>query len=149
MLSSQEPHYITKPLKQIELLARVRSAIKLKSELDRRQARERDLLQFMSTWGDRRTNHWIDEATGLFVGEFTMMFSPSLQRVSIAAPFEAHRDGLGYTAFGARVRLLKLESSRSMLDASRQNYFAIRSLESVVPIWLNTVTSWPDDVSLK
>lgn len=61
--------YITKPLKRVELLARVRSALKLKSELDRRQARESELLQFMSTWGDRRAAHWIDEPTGLFVGE--------------------------------------------------------------------------------
>jgi PleD family two-component response regulator len=61
--------YITKPLNRIELLARVRSALKLKSELDRRQAREQELLKFMSTWGDRRASHWIDGATGLFVGE--------------------------------------------------------------------------------
>jgi PleD family two-component response regulator len=61
--------YITKPLNHIELQARVRSALKLKSELDRRQARERELLQFMTTWGDRRGSHWIDDATGLFVGE--------------------------------------------------------------------------------
>ena len=61
--------YITKPVNRIELLARVRSALKLKSELDRRKARERELLEFMSTWGDRRASHWIDEATGLFVGE--------------------------------------------------------------------------------
>ncbi len=61
--------YITKPLNRVELLARVRSALKLKAELDRRQARERELLQFMSSWGDRRASHWIDEATGLFVGE--------------------------------------------------------------------------------
>lgn len=61
--------YITKPLNRVELLARVRSALKLKSELDRRQARESELLQFMSTWGDRRAAHWIDETTGLFVGE--------------------------------------------------------------------------------
>jgi phosphoserine phosphatase RsbU/P len=61
--------YITKPLNRVELLARARSALKLKSELDRRQARESELLQFMSTWGDRRAAHWIDETTGLFVGE--------------------------------------------------------------------------------
>jgi sigma-B regulation protein RsbU (phosphoserine phosphatase) len=61
--------YITKPLNHVELRARVSSALKLKSELDRRQARERELLQFMATWGDRRASHWIDEATGLFVGE--------------------------------------------------------------------------------
>jgi PleD family two-component response regulator len=61
--------YITKPLNRVELLARTRSALKLKSELDRRQAREHELLQFMSTWGDRRASHWIDDTTGLFVGE--------------------------------------------------------------------------------
>jgi sigma-B regulation protein RsbU (phosphoserine phosphatase) len=61
--------YITKPLNRVELLARVRSALKLKSELDRRQARERELLQFMKTGGNRSNSHWIDDATGLFVGE--------------------------------------------------------------------------------
>jgi PleD family two-component response regulator len=61
--------YITKPVNRIELVARVRSALKLKQELDRRQARERELLAFLSNWGDRRGNLLIDEATGLFVGE--------------------------------------------------------------------------------
>lgn len=35
----------------------------------------------------------------------TLMLAPSLQHVSIAAPFEATRTGLGYTDIGARVRL--------------------------------------------
>jgi PleD family two-component response regulator len=61
--------YITKPLNRIELIARVRAALKLKGELDRRQARERELLQFVSSWGDKHASVWIDEATGLFVGE--------------------------------------------------------------------------------
>jgi sigma-B regulation protein RsbU (phosphoserine phosphatase) len=61
--------YVTKPVNRIELVARVRAALKLKSELERRQARERELLAFLSTWGDRRATLWIDEATGLFVGE--------------------------------------------------------------------------------
>jgi sigma-B regulation protein RsbU (phosphoserine phosphatase) len=61
--------YVAKPINRIELAARVRSALKLKAELDRRQARERELLTFLSSWGDRRANLWIDEATGLFVGE--------------------------------------------------------------------------------
>jgi phosphoserine phosphatase RsbU/P len=61
--------YVTKPVNRIELLARVRSALKIKSELERRQSRERELLSFLSTWGDRRAMLWIDEATGLFVGE--------------------------------------------------------------------------------
>src|SRR5579862_4692204 len=61
--------YVTKPINRIELVARVRAALKLKAELDRRQARERELLAFLSSWGDRRASLWIDENTGLFVGE--------------------------------------------------------------------------------
>jgi sigma-B regulation protein RsbU (phosphoserine phosphatase) len=61
--------YVTKPVNRVELIARVRAALRLKSELDRRQARERELLGFLSSWGDRRASLWIDEATGLFVGE--------------------------------------------------------------------------------
>lgn len=61
--------YVTKPVNRIELIARVRSALKLKGELDRRQARERELLGFLSNWGDRKASGWIDEATGLIIGE--------------------------------------------------------------------------------
>ncbi|HYA06314.1 MAG TPA: response regulator, partial [Xanthobacteraceae bacterium] len=46
--------YVTKPVNRIELVARVRAALRLKQELDRRQARERELLAFLSNWGDRR-----------------------------------------------------------------------------------------------
>lgn len=35
----------------------------------------------------------------------TLMLAPSLQHVDIAAPFDAKRDGLGYTDLGARMRL--------------------------------------------
>jgi PleD family two-component response regulator len=61
--------YVTKPVNRTELVARVRAALKLKAEFDRRQARERELHDFISSWGDRRAKRWIDEATGLFVGE--------------------------------------------------------------------------------
>jgi len=61
--------YVTKPVNRVELIARVRAALRLKQELDRRQARERELLNFLSNWGDRRATTLIDEATGLFVGE--------------------------------------------------------------------------------
>jgi phosphoserine phosphatase RsbU/P len=60
--------YITKPINRIELLARVRSALRLKAELDRREVREHELLQVMSASGNRRVVRWIDEATGLFTG---------------------------------------------------------------------------------
>ncbi len=61
--------YITKPINRIELLARVRASLKLKAELARRQEREKQLLAFVSNWGDRRSELWIDQVTGLFVGE--------------------------------------------------------------------------------
>jgi PleD family two-component response regulator len=61
--------YVTKPINRVELVARVRAALKLKHELDRRQEREVELLSFLSNWGDRRAGLWIDETTGLFVGE--------------------------------------------------------------------------------
>jgi phosphoserine phosphatase RsbU/P len=73
--------YITKPVNRMELLARVRAANKLKSELERRQARERELLAFVSSWGDRRASLWVDETTGLFVGEVAeayLMAAPEL-----------------------------------------------------------------------
>jgi len=61
--------YITKPVNRVELLARVRSALKLKAEFDRREAREAELVSLASRSGGRRASHWIDAATGLFVGE--------------------------------------------------------------------------------
>jgi PleD family two-component response regulator len=61
--------YVAKPVNRVELIARVRAASRLKAELDRRQERERELLGFLSSWGNRRASLWIDETTGLFVGE--------------------------------------------------------------------------------
>jgi PleD family two-component response regulator len=61
--------YITKPVNRVELLARVRSALKLKAELDRREARELELMQLASRSGDRRASNWIDGVSGLFTGE--------------------------------------------------------------------------------
>ena len=78
--------YISKPLNRIELIARVRAALKLKAELDRRQARERELLKFLSNWGDKHATTWIDESTGLFVGE--------LAEAYLTAVTERHPDEL-------------------------------------------------------
>src|SRR4029079_8013654 len=62
--------YITKPFNRVELLARVRSALKIKAELDRRKARETELVSLSrSTWGDRDTPRWGDQVTNLFVGK--------------------------------------------------------------------------------
>jgi PleD family two-component response regulator len=71
--------YITKPVNRVELVARVRAALRLKQELDRRLARERELLSFLSNWGDRRANLLIDESTGLFVGEAAEAYLTALR----------------------------------------------------------------------
>jgi PleD family two-component response regulator len=76
--------YITKPVNRVELLARVRAALKLKTELERRQARERELLLFMSTWGERRASQWIDDVTGLFVGEVAEAYLMAATEVATA-----------------------------------------------------------------
>jgi PleD family two-component response regulator len=73
--------YVTKPVNRIELLARVRAALKLKGELEQRRARERELLNFLSSWGDRRATLWIDEPTGLFVGEVAEAYLTAETRV--------------------------------------------------------------------
>jgi PleD family two-component response regulator len=54
--------YVTKPVNRMELIARVRAALRLKAELDRRQARERELLGFLSSWGNRHASLWSTRA---------------------------------------------------------------------------------------
>jgi diguanylate cyclase (GGDEF)-like protein len=100
--------YVTKPINRIELVARVRAALRLKQELDRRRARERELLAFLSSWGDRRAGTWIDEATGLFVGEATEAYLKSIcgsekeQVISVLAltldRFDSYQSAKGKTA---------------------------------------------------
>jgi phosphoserine phosphatase RsbU/P len=100
--------YVTKPVNPIELAARVRASLKLKAELDRRQARERELLTFLSTWGDRRADLWIDKATGLFVGEIAEAYIaagakyPGDEVISVIAleldRLDAYRSAHGETA---------------------------------------------------
>jgi PleD family two-component response regulator len=100
--------YVTKPINRVELVARVRAALKLKQELDRRQAREQELLTFLSGWGDRRAGQWIDKVTGLFVGEVAEAYLAGVcgaevdEMVSIVAlsldRFEVYRAANGESA---------------------------------------------------
>lgn len=55
--------YLTKPFKKIELLARVRSAMRLKRELDRRRAREVELRRVQQR--DIGDEKYFDRATGM------------------------------------------------------------------------------------
>ncbi|TVY07612.1 diguanylate cyclase [Paenibacillus cremeus] len=48
--------YITKPFKKVELLVRIRSALRLKSEIDRRKEREAELLRVTSLLEDAVLN---------------------------------------------------------------------------------------------
>lgn len=59
--------YVNKPFRRVELLARLRSAQRLKSELDRRRAREQELLdaQGQRTVHNHRLNNCFDSTTGL------------------------------------------------------------------------------------
>lgn len=74
--------YITKPVARIELLARVRTALKLKSELDRRKAREAEMSKRLSNSGDGHAWQLIDDVTGLFVGEVAETYLKSAARFS-------------------------------------------------------------------
>ena len=78
--------YITKPINRIEMLARVRAALKLKAELVRRRDRELELLNFVANWGDRRSAVWIDGVTGLFVGEVAEAYLAASPRRSDGEP---------------------------------------------------------------
>jgi len=61
--------YITKPLNKIELLARVRSALKLKHETDRRKAHEQELLEVSRQLEEENQNlrrlSFLDGLTGI------------------------------------------------------------------------------------
>ncbi|MBI3966977.1 MAG: diguanylate cyclase [Chloroflexi bacterium] len=55
--------YITKPLSRVELLARVRSALRLKQEMDRRKAREKSLLEVTAELA--RANERLEQISSL------------------------------------------------------------------------------------
>ena len=128
--------YVTKPVNRVELVARVRAALKLKHELDRRQAREHELLSFLSSWGDRRAGQWIDETTGLFVGEVAEAYLTAGcgceydEEISILAltldRFDVSRSTEGETvARGARAEVARavrrLAASVGVVAASYRN----------------------------
>ncbi len=74
--------YITKPVVRVELLARVRASLRLKSELDRRKAREKELQKRLSNSGEGPDWRLIDDVTGLFAGEVAEAYLKSTAQFS-------------------------------------------------------------------
>ena len=73
--------YLTKPPNRVELLARVRSALRLKSETDRRKARELDLVALTR----QLEEHQPGTAASLFAGRTDRHRQPPfLRRVPAA-----------------------------------------------------------------
>ncbi len=96
--------YVSKPVHRMELTARVRSALKLKDELEQRRDRERQLLAFLTNWGDRRAAVSTDAITGLFAGEV----------------IEAYLSGVDLDALGQGVSIVALKVDR--FDALRAHH---------------------------
>jgi sigma-B regulation protein RsbU (phosphoserine phosphatase) len=102
-LTAGANYFVEKPLDRDELVAHMHAAMRLKGELDRRREREIDLLHFMSSWSERRATVWMDEPTGLFVGEVAEAYIASVGPQSIGISvlaivvdgLEAQRDAHG------------------------------------------------------
>jgi len=129
--------YITKPFNRVELLARVRSALKIKAELDRRKSRESELTALMrSTWGDRDAGRWIDETTSLFVGTAAEAY--------LAAGSEAERPVSVFALGVDRLDALTAARGRPTRDAIlAQVASAVASIGAPIAV---IATSYPDGV---
>jgi phosphoserine phosphatase RsbU/P len=126
--------YVTKPVNRVELVARVRAALKLKQELDRRQSRERELLSFLSNWGDRRASVWIDEATGLLTGEWVKPISPRRAGRTARAWFRFSRSGSTASRPIARRAATRHRATRWRESRARYAGRRRRSVLSLRPI---------------
>ncbi len=121
--------YVTKPVHRVELIARVRAALKLKAELDRRQARERQLVTFFSNWGARRATSWINEATGLLAGraaEAYLTAGSDNQRDSVISVIALALDRLN--AYRA------VHGEEAVQDILARVAHAVRGLEATVGV---------------
>lgn len=131
--------YITKPFNRVELLARVRSALKIKAELDRRKARESELTALMrSTWGDRDTSRWIDQTTNLFVGTAAEAYLASASEPQADCPVSVFALGVD------RLDALTASRGRPIRDAIlAQVANAVVSIGAPIAV---IATSYPDGV---
>jgi PleD family two-component response regulator len=131
--------YITKPFNRVELLARVRSALKIKAELDRRKSRESELTALMrSTWGDRDTSRWIDQTTNLFVGTAAEAYLASGSEPEAERPVSVFALGVD------RLDALTASRGRPVRDAIlAQVANAVVSIGAPIAV---IATSYPDGV---
>jgi PleD family two-component response regulator len=130
--------YITKPFNRIELLARVRSALRTKAELDRRKSRESELTALMrSTWGDRDTSRFIDDATGFMIGA-----AAEAQLAAVSQNFERTVSVLAIAV--DRLDALTVAKGKTARDAVLQRVAAAIGA-ATAPIAV-TATSYPDGV---
>jgi PleD family two-component response regulator len=131
--------YITKPFNRVELLARVRSALKIKAELDRRKAREGELTALMrGAWGDRDTGRWIDATTNLFVGTAAEAYLAASSQYRTERPVSVL--ALGVDRLDA-LTAARGRPARDMVLAQVAN--AIASIGAPIAV---IATSYPDGV---
>ena len=131
--------YITKPFNRVELLARVRSALKIKAELDRRKARESELLSLSrSTWGDRDASRWVDEVTSLFVGKAAEAYLASASQ---------HPDDRAVSVFAVSIdrldALMAARGKQARDGALERVAYAIASIGAPIGV---VAASYPDGV---
>ncbi len=118
--------FITKPLNKVELLARVRSALTLKQEMDRRKAREHEILEIGSK---------IQQT--LLLGQ-TPQYLPNVQVAALAIPSN-RIDGDFYDFFNHNDRYLDIligdvmgkGSPAALLGAATKSHF-FRAIDHLI-----------------
>jgi phosphoserine phosphatase RsbU/P len=126
--------YINKPFNRIELHARLRSALRLKGELDRRRARERELLAGQRPRGDR------DAETGLDIG--TLLISRKCVESYLASLSPDSFDSMGVVAI--QVDRLTHYQTNYGLDAAGQNLGRIARALTTLPGCVGDILAYLD-----
>jgi PleD family two-component response regulator len=132
-LTAGANYFVAKPLDRDALVAHMQAAMRQKGELDRRREREIDLLHFMSSWSERRATVWMEETTGLFVGEVAEAYIAAVgPQSAVMSVLAIMVDGLG----GQRDRHGE-EAARCMLAevarAIRQTSATIGTIAAAYP----------------
>jgi sigma-B regulation protein RsbU (phosphoserine phosphatase) len=120
--------YINKPFNPVELLARIRAALRLKSELDRRRTREQELLAALESRGLRQQKAregGLDPATALLTRDIIENYAATASRGDFGrlGGFALQIDRLAefqrlYGPVAERDLLLRLASVIARLPAS-------------------------------